>query len=111
MAKYSKQGVSPQSLNEAQTITKGTQKPGQTKEQSKLIAQGIAKGIELYKKQQKSKAREKDKEYKKALKAKQAPLEPSIETKAKSHKAYILLPWGLLVLSWIGFAAFYNQGS
>ena len=47
-------------------IAKGTQKPGQTKEQTKLVAQGIQKGIELYKKQQKAKARELDKQLKKA---------------------------------------------
>lgn len=35
--------------------------PGQTKEQTKLIAQGIAKGIALYKKQQSEKLRERDK--------------------------------------------------
>lgn len=46
-------------------IAKATQKPAQTKEQTKLIAQGIEKGIALYKKQQKEKAREADKQKKK----------------------------------------------
>jgi len=36
-------------------IARGTQRPAQTKEQTRLIAQGIQKGIELYKKQQKKK--------------------------------------------------------
>lgn len=35
---------------EAMKIAKATQKPGQTKEQTKLIAQGIEKGIAQYKK-------------------------------------------------------------
>lgn len=44
---------SPQTQQEAMKVAKATQKPGQTKEQTKLIAQGIEKGIALYKKQQK----------------------------------------------------------
>lgn len=45
---------SVESQQEALKIAKATQKPAQTKEQTKLIAQGIEKGIALYKKQQKS---------------------------------------------------------
>lgn len=110
MPKYSKQAVSDKSLEEAQAITKGTQKPGQTKEQSKLITQGIAKGIEQYKKQQKAKIREKDKQLKKEIKSKTPDTTPNIETKAKSHLALILLPWLLLVVSWGGFLTVYSQG-
>lgn len=47
---------SQETQNEAMNIARATQKPGQTKEQTKLIAQGIEKGIALYKKQQKSEA-------------------------------------------------------
>ncbi len=46
---------------EAMKIAKATQKPGQTKEQTKLIAQGIEKGIAQYKKQQKERNRQADK--------------------------------------------------
>jgi uncharacterized protein YjeT (DUF2065 family) len=53
---------------EAMRMARRVQKPGQTKEQTKLIAQGIAKGIELYKQQQSAKARERDKARKRALK-------------------------------------------
>ena len=49
---------------EALQMARAIQKPGQTKEQTKLIAQGIAKGIELYKRQQSAKARERDKQRK-----------------------------------------------
>lgn len=45
------------------------QQPGQTKEQTRLIAQGIAKGIELYKRQQSARARERDKARKRLEKA------------------------------------------
>jgi len=48
-------------------IARGTQKPGQTKEQTKLISQGIKKGIDQYKKQQSARARELDKNSKKQL--------------------------------------------
>jgi len=56
---------------EALRMARSIQTPGQTKEQTKLIAQGIAKGIELYKKQQSAKARERDKLRKRLLKQKQ----------------------------------------
>jgi hypothetical protein len=52
--------------DEAMRIARGTQRPGQAKEQTKLIAQGIQKGIEQYKKQQNARARELDKKLKKA---------------------------------------------
>ena len=57
---------------ESLRVAKSTQTPGQTKEQTKLIAKGIEKGIAFYKQQQKAKARELDKARKKALK--QRPL-------------------------------------
>jgi hypothetical protein len=59
---------------EALKVARSIQKPGQTKEETKLVAQGIAKGIELYKKQQSAKGRERDKARKKALKLKQADM-------------------------------------
>ena len=54
MSRYSKkQTASPETRNEAMKIARGNQRPGQTKEQTRLIAQGIQKGIEQYKKQHK----------------------------------------------------------
>lgn len=67
---------------EALRVAKSIQKPGQTKEQTKLIAQGIAKGIEQYKKQQSAKARERDKSRKRALRLKQT------ETAAEQVEQY-----------------------
>lgn len=93
-------------------IAKATQKPRQSKEQTKLIAQGIEKGIALYKKQQKVKARDRDKERKKQIKVKnageqsqQAEREVVVSHSDSTHTSS--LPWVLLVLSWLGFAAFY----
>ncbi len=45
-----KNKVSPEVEIQAMKIARGTQKMGQTKEQTKLIAQGIEKGNAIYKK-------------------------------------------------------------
>ena len=44
MAKYDK--ISPETQQEAMKVARANQKPGQTKEQTQLIAQGIQKGID-----------------------------------------------------------------
>ncbi len=108
MAKYSKKAqVSDETRDEAMKIARGTQKPGQTKEQTKLIAQGIKKGIDLYKKQHKVKARELDKKLKKATaSAAPEPTQPEAvpsTTPRKSSK----LPWILLLLSWLCFGVYF----
>ena len=66
--KYQKPSL--QTQDEALKISKGTQRPAQTKEQTKLIAQGIQKGIDLYKRQQNEKARELNKKLKKTARKK-----------------------------------------
>ncbi len=59
MPKYTQSAsASPETVDAAMKIAKGIKKPNQTKEQTKLIAQGIQKGIAEYKKQQKGKVRE-----------------------------------------------------
>ena len=45
-------------IDTAERVAKSIQKPGQSKDQTKLIAQGIEKGISEYKKQQKIKERD-----------------------------------------------------
>ncbi|PMH41055.1 hypothetical protein BCU68_05070 [Vibrio sp. 10N.286.49.B3] len=99
-----------ESQQEAMKVAKATQKPGQTKEQTRLIAQGIEKGIALYKKQHKEKQRQADKVRKKNIK--QREKEPSIDvdehnyTASESSPSKAYLPWGLLVASWVGFVAY-----
>ena len=103
MAKKHKETISQATQDEALAMAKKTQKPGQTKEQTKLIALGIQKGITEYKKQAKSKQRDADKAKKK--KSTINDLEHDIsEQQEKSHNS--LLPWGLLALSWIGFISY-----
>jgi hypothetical protein len=106
MTRYSKKPpVSEQTRDEAMKIARGTQKPGQTKEQTKLIAQGIQKGIDLYKKKQKSKARELDKKLKQVTKGNDSEEDNAAEEydHIQNHHAR-RLPWVLLILSWIAFA-------
>ncbi|MFT4632389.1 MAG: hypothetical protein ACI8PP_000304 [Candidatus Pseudothioglobus sp.] len=86
--------ISEETHTEAVKIAKSTQKPGQTKEQTKLVAQGIEKGIAEYKKQQKTKARERDKQRKKELRAKAEPEDISSSANEKQPIDWLYwLPW------------------
>jgi len=88
-------------------MARGTQRPGQTKEHTKLIAQGIQKGIEQYKKQQNAKARDLDKKLKKA----NQQVTPSDAREIKVQERVIYrqhwLPWVLLVLTWLAVAVYW----
>ncbi len=87
-------------------IARGTQKPGQTKEQTKLIAQGIQKGIDQYKKQYKIKARALDKQLKKVTTQQEEKQQGGVETVEVIKYRRSIMPWLLLILSWAGFAAY-----
>lgn len=108
MAKYDK--ISPETQQEAMKIARANQKPGQTKEQTQLIAQGIQKGIDEYKKQMKARAREANRQKKQQAKARQQQSENQLDEQDESLELVEVthqhpLPWALLVLSWLGFAA------
>jgi len=102
--------ISPETQEEALKIAKATQRPGQTKEQTKLVAQGIEKGISLYKKQHKSKNRELNKKLHKSKKdTKKQDL--IVKTDIKSNSTIVTkkqppISWILLLLSWAGFIAY-----
>jgi len=81
-------------------IAKGTQRPGQTKEQTRLIAQGIQKGITQYKKQHKARSRELDKRRKTTQMETNSANE--IEFQKRTVYQQNWLPWLLLALSWLG---------
>jgi hypothetical protein len=111
MTKNSYQKPSQQTQEEALKIAKGTQRPAQTKEQTKLIAQGIQKGIDLYKKQQKEKARDLNRKLKKISSQK----EHSIELDDHEIQEQIVyrqhwLPWLLLFLTWLGVGIYFLVG-
>ncbi|MTI13564.1 DUF2956 domain-containing protein [Sansalvadorimonas verongulae] len=97
--------ASSKTQEEALSVAKATQRPGQTKEQTRLIAQGIQKGIEQYKKQHKAKIRKLDKQQKKKARAVVAEID-SPEIQADTQYKQHWLPWVLLGASWVGFAAF-----
>ncbi|MBN0989578.1 DUF2956 domain-containing protein [Amphritea pacifica] len=105
MAKRAK--VSNEVVAEAMQVARATQRPGQTKEQTKLIAQGIQKGIEEYKKRHKEKSRELDKQ-KRKLQRTQAPASQNPQPESPEKTVYLQskLSWGLLLLSWLGFAIY-----
>jgi len=109
MSRYSKkQNASPETRSDAMKIAKGNQRPGQTKEQTRLIAQGIQKGIDQYKKQHKAKLREMDKR----LKTTQLKTSSAKETEFQKQTVYRQhwLPWFLLALSWLGAGLYFYLG-
>ncbi|WP_111979716.1 DUF2956 domain-containing protein [Algibacillus agarilyticus] len=114
--KKDKQDISPEVQAQAMAMAKATQKPGQSKEQTKLIAQGIEKGIAEYKKQQKVKARELDKKLKQVRRNEtnktngsqsQEPSTAHLTLQEPACPTLNWLPWCLLVLSWLFFIGFY----
>ena len=100
-----KNKVSPEVEVKAMQMAKGRQKVGQTKEQTKLIAQGIQKGIADYKKQQGIKLREIDKQRKQKIKRRDNESDETVEEAPKKIRLKAL-PWILLALSWLGFVAY-----
>lgn len=107
MTKNSYQQPSPQTQEEALKIAKSIQRPAQTKEQTKLIAQGIQQGIDLYKRQQKEKARELNKQRKKLARQKtmQTEADNSDESEIILYQQH-WLPWTLLMVTWLGIGVY-----
>ncbi|MEI6269450.1 MAG: DUF2956 domain-containing protein [Methylococcaceae bacterium] len=108
MTKNSYQKPSQQTQEEALKIAKGTQRPAQTKEQTRLIAQGIQKGIDLYKKQQKEKTRDLSRKLKKTASQKELSSE-LYDQKIQERIIYRQhwLPWLLLFLTWLGTGIYF----
>ena len=109
MTKINYQKPSQQTQEEALKIARGTQRPAQTKEQTRLIAQGIQKGIELYKKQQKEKARDLNRKLKKISGQKAQSIEESDDHEIEVGIVYRQhwLPWLLLFLTWLGVGIYF----
>jgi hypothetical protein len=100
-----KHQLSEATHDEAMGIARGRQRPGQTKEQTRLIAQGIQKGIEQYKRQQNARARDLDKRLKKVRQPLASPEGHEVEIQEQVVYRQHWLPWALLVLSWLAMAA------
>jgi hypothetical protein len=99
--------ISRQASAEALKIAKATQRPGQKKEQTKLIAKGIEKGISEFRKREKAKAREREKLRKKSQKDPKHEQPRTEHTEdvptEKSTSWSVRIPWLLLLLSWAYF--------
>ncbi len=110
MSKYKKRSQpSDETINEAAKIARATQKPGQTREQTKLITQGIQKGIAEYKKQQKVKVRELSRLKKKLTQTTPAhQCAEHTESELPQCKTQ-WLAWVLLLFSWLFFAVFFSM--
>lgn len=92
---------------EALKLAEGYAPAGQTKENTKLIAKGVQRGIEQYLRQHSEKSRNLDKRAKQLKKnldslSAQAAEETVVEPAQKSA----VLPWCLLLISWILFAGY-----
>jgi hypothetical protein len=99
--------ISKETRIEALKIARATQKPGQRKEQTKLIARGIEKGVAEYRKREKIKARERDRLKKKEQKSEQQQPESAAEVRQeKSTAGFAWLPWLLLAASWVFFVIY-----
>ncbi|MGV6852410.1 MAG: DUF2956 domain-containing protein [bacterium] len=101
--------VSKETIAESAKLAKANQRPGQTKQQTKIIALGIQKGIEQYKKQHKSKSRNLNKKLKEVSRredrlARQSS--PGDTNEIPKNTSFNFLPWVLLVISWLGFAGY-----
>ena len=107
MTKNSYQKPSQQTQEEALKIARGTQRPAQTKDQTRLIAQGIQKGIDLYKKQQKEKARDLSRKLKKTSGQKEQSIESGDEIQEIVVYRQHWLPWLLLFLTWLGVGIYF----
>ncbi|GIC79125.1 DUF2956 domain-containing protein [Moritella sp. F3] len=97
---------------ESTRIANGIKKPGQNREQTKLIAAGIEKGIAEYKKQHKAKSRQLDKQKKQKIRSNAAAAEQESNVEIESEQKQVgssRLPWALLALSWAGFAGYLVQ--
>ncbi len=103
--KYNKnKHIESEMSDEAMTIARGIKQENQTKTQTKLVAQGIRKGIELYKSQQNKKQRELDKRKKKEIKTKttnQSSDKHDDDKRSGNKLISVWLPWFLLGLSWL----------
>ena len=90
-------------------ISSGIQKQGQTKQQTRLIAQGIEKGIQQYKKRHSEKSRQLDRKLSKASEKSSAEKVLAVDELIPAIPQCSKLPWVLLVASWLGFLfIFYN---
>jgi hypothetical protein len=106
--------ISAEVVAESLRLARANQVPGQSKEQTQLIAQGIQKGITEYKRAQKARQRLADKAKKQLRRQSsstetdvvdtEAELEPNPNEASRFRTLLSWLPWLLLLLTWSGIA-------
>ncbi len=98
---------------EALKIARSIQVEGQTAAETKAIANGIQRGIELFMRQQSEKARDLDKRSKKVKQMANQLAQQQVgneEPQAQQPQSRAYLPWVLLGASWLMFIALQLRG-
>ena len=108
--KASKPQLSTEALAQAQTITNTVIPVSFTKQQRKEVQQAIESGMATVRAQANNKSREREKKVKqlqKQLSAKGDNIATTTnqENHGKSNLS-VILPWGLLSLTWVGLAMY-----
>jgi len=90
---------------DALKIARSIKIEGQTPAETKAIANGIQRGMELFLRQQSEKARDLDKRVKKVKKLENELTQPKADelVEISSIRYSSRLPWMLLVISWVFF--------
>ena len=78
---------------------RSVQVPGQSPEQTKLVAQGIAKGIALYRKQQNEKAREQNRQRKRMLRQREREAAQAVHDREEESESPAV-PRGCIAVVW-----------
>ena len=93
-------------------IARSIQRPGQTKEQTRLIARGIEQGIAQYKQKEKARAREREKQRKRSAREATERGDAGARTETAEMVRYRQhwLPWTLLGLTWIAIGVYLALG-
>ena len=86
-------------------VARSVRAPGQTPEQTKLVAQGVAKGIALYRKEQNEKARERERQRKRTLKQRERELTDDAQDNASMPDGGTV-PDAALAILWIAGVLF-----
>lgn len=107
--KASKPQLSTEARAQAKTITNTVIPVSFTKQQRKEVQQAIESGMATVRAQANSKSREREKKVKqlqKQLATKGVNIATAIEASHDKSKLGVMLPWGLLLLTWIGLAMY-----
>lgn len=109
-----KKGNKPKLSTEAKakidSITNSVVPVSYTKQQRREVQQAIEKGMDTIRTQAKIKSRERDKKYKalqKQLDEHHGAADSAVEHEGGGSVLNVLIPWGLLVLSWLGFSIYF----